>query len=102
MSNPHEIKTVRCAHCGTIRQQSNHWFVVLEQGGQFRCSLYIAEAGNGGRSWTSRRGLRNREKPVCGQQCAQKLFERYLAGEGAGRAHGARTKMPGWNGDHEP
>src|SRR5260370_9053592 len=24
MSNPHEIKTVKCAHCGKVRPETNH------------------------------------------------------------------------------
>ncbi len=84
MSNPHEIRTVKCAHCGTVRQAANHWFVATVEGGSFRCRplapLALAVGASGGSPSAGQR-LKTGEEPACGQQCAQKLFERYLAGE---------------------
>ena len=77
MSNPYEIKTVKCAHCGQQRQETNHWFVTAVEGAKFRCApLEI------------RRTLRKLEEPACGQQCAQKLFAKYLATGGDTPAKG--------------
>lgn len=85
MNNPHEIKTVRCAHCGTVRREANHWFAILVAGDQFRCSPLAALATRQ-RGQTKPadlpRGLRRDEAPACGQQCAQKIFEKFLAREG--------------------
>ena len=69
MSNPHEIRTVKCAHCGKVRQETNHWFVITMENEKFRCAPLNVE-----------RRLQKTEEPACGQQCAQKLFEKYLAG----------------------
>jgi hypothetical protein len=67
--NPHLVTTVKCAApgCTNVRREANHWFVIsVEQ--RFTCRPYSAAAG-----------LRSTDGPVCGQSCAQKLFERYLA-----------------------
>ena len=67
--NPHLVTTVKCAApgCTNVRRQANHWFVIsVEQ--RFTCRPYSATAD-----------LRPADQPACGQACAQKLFERYLA-----------------------
>jgi hypothetical protein len=67
--NPHLVITVKCAApgCTNVRRQANHWFVIsVEQ--RFTCRPYLATAD-----------LRPLDEPACGQACAQKLFERYLA-----------------------
>ncbi len=86
MNNPHEIKTVKCAYCGAVRQEANHWFVIAVARGSFRCAPLPANPTVGfSRRPGSVRGLRRTEQPVCGQQCAQKTFERYLAQGSSGR-----------------
>ena len=88
MNNPHEVKTVRCAHCGVVRQEANHWFVILVSGGSFCCSPLrgrLTGTDAGSQALVGRR-LRKSEEPVCGQQCAQKVFEKYLAQEGLHRS----------------
>jgi hypothetical protein len=81
MHNSHEVKTVKCACCGTVRQEANHWFVITTAGSGFRCAPLIRRPnyGRGDRVLTVPRRLRKSDQPVCGQQCAQKVFERYLA-----------------------
>lgn len=67
--NPHLVTTVKCAApgCTNVRREANHWFVTsVEQ--RFTCRPYSAAAD-----------LRPLDEPACGQACAQKLFERYLA-----------------------
>lgn len=67
--NPHLVTTVKCAApgCTNVRREANHWFVIsVEQ--RFTCRPYFAAAA-----------LRPTDEPACGQACAQKLFERYLA-----------------------
>ncbi len=69
LRNPHLITTVKCAApgCTNVRRQANHWFVIsVEQ--RFTC-----------RPFSSTADLRPIDEPACGQACAQKLFERYLA-----------------------
>lgn len=69
LRNPHLVTTVKCAApgCTNVRREANHWFVIsIEQ--RFTCRPYSAAGG-----------LRSTDEPVCGQACAQKLFERYLA-----------------------
>jgi hypothetical protein len=70
MSNPFAVTTVRCSgpNCESVRKEVNHWFVVTV-GESFICRPFDAF------------NLRPIDKPVCGQQCAQRLFEKYL-GEG--------------------
>lgn len=81
MRNLHEIRTVRCAQCGKLRQDANHWFVVAVEQGRFYCMPL------GTASWSSHcslhleHRLKVDQQPACGQHCAQKLFERYLAAE---------------------
>jgi hypothetical protein len=82
MNHPHQIRTVKCAHCGAVRQGPNHWFVIAITGGRFRCAPFGATAGSGaGTRGNAGRPLRKGEQPVCGRQCAQKIFERYLGQE---------------------
>ena len=89
MSNPHEVKTVKCAHCGKVRQETNHWFISAVEGGRFRCRPLapLVLVGASGKIPGEGHSLKQSEQPVCGHQCAQKLFERYLAGEATGRQH---------------
>jgi hypothetical protein len=67
--NPHLVTTVKCAApgCANVRRQANHWFVISVER-RFTCRPYSATAD-----------LRPADEPACGQACAQKLFERYLA-----------------------
>lgn len=68
--NPYLIATVKCAApgCGNVRRQVNHWFVVSFEQDSFACRPYFPGSD-----------LSIAAEPVCGQACAQKLFERYLA-----------------------
>jgi hypothetical protein len=96
VNNPHEIKTVKCAHCGAVRQETNHWFVILVTKGRFRCAPLLVPltiGGTGPRSKTGRT-LRKAEEPVCGQQCAQKIFEKYLAQERLNRPRRSLERQP--------
>jgi hypothetical protein len=84
MSNPYIIKTVKCAHCGKAKQEGNHWFVLTVASGSFRCRPLACSAAAAEPTppcgWPGLR-LTKSQAPVCGQQCAQKVFERYLTGE---------------------
>jgi len=69
--NPHLVTSVKCAGpgCSNVRRESNHWFLIAaSSAGGFRCRPYVP-----------RQGLKPSDQPVCGQACAQKLFERFLA-----------------------
>lgn len=66
MSNPHEKITVSCAGCGVVKDEVNHWFLTSSTP-TFRCKPYPKD-----------HKLRKGEEPACGQQCAQRLFEKYL------------------------
>jgi hypothetical protein len=67
--NPHLVTTVKCAApgCTSVRRDTNHWFVTSADQ-RFTC-----------RSYSATTGLRSTDEPACGQACAQKLFEKYLA-----------------------
>ncbi len=74
MANPFTQPTVRCAgpNCAHVRKEANHWFVVstaeLEPPIRaFTCFPFMADIE-----------LAEDEYPVCGQQCAQKMLEKYL------------------------
>ena len=67
--NPHLVTTVKCAApgCTNVRREANHWFVISVEH-RFSCRPYSTASD-----------LRSVDEPACGQACAQKLFERYLA-----------------------
>jgi hypothetical protein len=75
--NPWIVLTVRCAApgCANIRGHANHWFVTSIEEGVFICRPYSPQFG-----------LRDHHEPVCGQACAQKIFDRYLTTQGGRRA----------------
>jgi hypothetical protein len=68
--NPHQLTTIKCAGpgCAHVRRESNHWFLITIEHGSFLC-----------RPYHSARDLRLFDFPACGQACAQKLLERFLA-----------------------
>ena len=70
LRNPHLVTTVKCAApgCTNVRRDANHWFVTAVEQQQFIC-----------RPYQSATSLRLADEPACGQACAQKLLERYLA-----------------------
>lgn len=71
MSNPNDVRTVRCAGCGATRQEANHWFVVSMIDRRFWCEPL--------ESWAERHSrLALKDSPVCGQACGQKLFEKWM------------------------
>lgn len=67
--NPHLVTTVKCAAgCTNVRREANHWFVITTEQHRFICRPYLSATS-----------LRVADEPVCGQACAQKLLERFLA-----------------------
>jgi len=68
--NPHLVVTVKCAvpGCTNVRREANHWFITSVCDGRFFCGPYLPATG-----------LSPIDEPACGQACAQKLLERYLA-----------------------
>ena len=69
-TNPYTGPATRCAgpNCDQMRKDTNHWFVTLVADGAFGCWPFDPKIP-----------IQADEKPVCGQQCAQKLFEQYLS-----------------------
>lgn len=69
--NPHLVVTVRCAApgCANVRRESNHWFLITIEQDQFTCRPFSPESD-----------LAESDQPACGQACAQKLLEQFLAG----------------------
>jgi hypothetical protein len=77
MTNPYTVQTVRCAGpgCSNVRREANHWFVcaladsgsVWADGKVFVCFPFDV-----------RRELDEHDQPVCGQACAQRLFESWM------------------------
>ncbi len=73
LRNPHVVISVKCAApgCANVRRDANHWFVATIERGQFTCRPLATT------------DLLASDEPACGQACAQKLLERYLAGRTA-------------------
>jgi hypothetical protein len=69
-------QAISCDICATEKKQTNHWFVVSEQGGELRVS-----------GWTSRNRLRPGMKHLCGQICLHKLVDEFMARTLAVRLH---------------
>lgn len=69
--NPHLVITVKCAGpgCPNVRRESNHWFLITLERDSFFCRPYLPACGLG-----------PLDLPVCGNSCAQKLLDRFLAG----------------------
>ena len=61
-------QAISCDICATEKKQTNHWFVVSEQGGELRIS-----------GWNSRNRLRPGMKHLCGQTCLHKLVDEFMA-----------------------
>ena len=68
-------QAISCDFCGTVKKQTNHWFVAYDQGGELRVS-----------GWNSRNRLRPGSRHLCGQICLHKLVDDFLA-----RTFAART-----------
>jgi hypothetical protein len=74
MNNPYAVQTVRCAgpNCEHVRKDCNHWFVIKHPTAKgvtsFQCEPLVEP-----------KNLRPWNKPVCGQACAQKLFEKWMS-----------------------
>lgn len=65
MTNPCDVNTVRCAVCGKLRETVNHWFLIWI-GIAFHCFPFDAAPRTPD------------DNPVCGQGCAQKLYEKWM------------------------
>jgi len=78
-------QAISCDICGAEKKQTNHWFVVSEQGGELRVS-----------GWSSRIRLRAGTKHLCGQTCLHKLVDEFMARTIAGRvaSPGAEGTLP--------
>ena len=61
-------QAISCDICGSEKKQTNHWFVVYEQGGELRVS-----------GWGSRNRLRPGTRHLCGQICLHKLVDDFMA-----------------------
>lgn len=61
-------QTITCDICGAEKKQTNHWFVVHEQGDELRLT-----------GWNSRSRLRAGSKHLCGQVCLHKLADIFMA-----------------------
>jgi hypothetical protein len=67
--NPHLVTAAHCAgpNCLNVRREANHWFVVEVKDGRFSCWPFDKIC------------LLEHMKPVCGRECAQRLFEQFLS-----------------------
>lgn len=66
VDNPHVQMTVGCSECGARKAEVNHWWIVNLSGESLSCKPFVME------------GLSNTDQPVCGLECAQKKFEKFL------------------------
>jgi hypothetical protein len=83
-------QTISCDICKSEKKESNHWYVVYEQGGELRLS-----------GWNSRQRMRPDARHLCGQSCVYKLVEDFLARviatrgpQDEGREHSAIKRPP--------
>jgi hypothetical protein len=74
-------QAISCDICASEKKQTNHWFVVYEQGGELRVS-----------GWQSRNRLRPGTKHLCGQTCLHKLVDEFMAKAIAVRTPAAATE----------
>jgi hypothetical protein len=66
--NAYVRNVVHCAgpNCDAVRKDVNHWFLVGFVDGTFCCRAFDGVV------------MFPEDLPVCGQQCAQRLFEQWL------------------------
>jgi hypothetical protein len=64
---------VSCDICGEEKEQTNHWFVAYDQGGEFRIS---------GLTPTNSQDVA--AKHLCGESCVHKLLDEFLTSLEAG------------------
>jgi hypothetical protein len=61
-------QAISCDICASEKQQTNHWFVATDQGGELRVA-----------GWSSRNRLRPGSKHLCGQICLHKLVDLFIS-----------------------
>lgn len=76
-------QAISCDICATEKRQTNHWFVVLEQGGELRVS-----------GFSPRTRLRPGMKHLCGQTCLHKLVDEFMARTIAVRVQAGLAEEP--------
>ncbi len=69
---------VSCDICGEEKEQTNHWFVAYDEGGEFRVS-----------GLTPSNSLDLVAKHLCGESCVHKLLEEFLISTKASHTHPA-------------
>jgi len=79
-------QAISCDICATEKRQTNHWFVVLEQGGELRVS-----------GFSSRTRIRPGMKHLCGQTCLHKLVDEFMARTIAVRVEAGIAEEPAQN-----
>jgi hypothetical protein len=86
-------QAISCDICGNEKQQTNHWFVAYDQGGELRVA-----------GWSSRNRLRPGSKHLCGQTCLHKLVDEFLANAISGRIQGGpdEADFPERSADRSP
>jgi hypothetical protein len=77
--NEHTVDTVKCAICGSLKGETNHWRVLRvkpKRGAEdatLTATLIIDP-------WDGKLARRKGSTPTCGSACTQKAVERFLAG----------------------
>ena len=68
--NAHSITTIQCAGpgCGRLRHDATHWLVLRLARHSFCCRVYSVH-----------RHLSSADLAACGQNCAQKIFDRFMS-----------------------
>ncbi len=61
-------QAISCDVCGRDKQQTNHWFVVYDQGAELRVS-----------GWNAQARTSTKAKHLCGQTCLHKLVDDFMA-----------------------
>jgi hypothetical protein len=73
---------VSCDICGEEKEQTNHWFVAYDQGGEFRVS-----------GLTPSNSPDLAAKHLCGESCVHKLLDEFLISTEAGHRRPAAASQ---------
>jgi hypothetical protein len=76
-------QAISCDVCGRDKQQTNHWFVVYDQGAELRVS-----------GWNAQARTSTKAKHLCGQTCLHKLVDDFMARTIAMRGGASKDETP--------
>jgi len=69
-----KIETYRCDECGTLKEQSNHWWAVNTRADSPQLAIEPLDQALMARGGS----LATTQKSLCGRECVQKTVERFM------------------------